>query len=360
MSAGISVVGIGAVSAAGWGVQALCEAVRSGAEIERSILTRESFGETVNTPVLRVPEPGANVPKFPRLRRASPISKYAAAAVIEAVPAERLASSLAGEFRIGVITTLMNGCVIYSNRFYREVLNDPGIASPILFPETVFNAPSSHLSALLGSTSPNDTLIGDGAEFFTGLELAAEWIGRGEVDGCIVVGNEEIDWLSSEALRFYSRDYVPSEGAAALYLEAGDHGPQLLQVPDPLTFSGARARVDAARQLRVALDANDDGRTLLVDGRCGVLKHDQPENLAWVDWQGLKFSPRRIIGESLGASAAFQCAVAIDAIRSGQFERAVVTSVGGNEQAAGAVFGARPEPLSAVVKRPSAVHPSPS
>ena len=339
MSQRICIAGIGAVSPAGWGVQALCEAVREGREIDRSQLVRESFGVTVNTPVLRVPEGGANVPKFARLRRASSISKYAAAAVTEAVPADRMAASLAGNFRIGVITTLMNGCVNYSNRFFGEVLNDPSIASPILFPETVFNAPSSHLSAMLGSTSPNDTLIGDGAEFFTGLELAAEWISRGEVDGCVVVGNEEIDWLSSEALRFYSRDYVPAEGAAALYLEAGDHGPQLLQVPDPQTFSSSRERIAATARLRHLLEVENDDRSLLVDGRCGVVKHDQPEDQAWSDWQGARISPRRIVGESLGASAALQCVVAIESLRSGACSKAVVTSTGGNEQAAGAVFG---------------------
>jgi len=338
MSTRISIVGIGAVSAGGWGVEALCDAVREGREIERSLLARESLGMSVNTPVLRVPEAGANVPKFARLRRASPISKYAAAAVAEAVPADRLAASLAGEFRIGVITTLMNGCVNYSNRFYGEVLNDPSIASPILFPETVFNAPSSHLSAMLGSTSPNDTLIGDGAEFFTGLELATEWIARGEVDGCVVVGNEELDWLCAEALRFYSRDYVPSEGAAALYLEAGDLGPQLLHVPDPQTFSGSRERIAAATRLRHLLDVECDGRTLLVDGLCGVMKHDQPENEAWAGWHGIRLSPRRIVGESLGASAALQCVIAIAMLRSGDCSKAIVTSVGGNEQAAGAVF----------------------
>lgn len=340
MSTRISIAGIGAVSAAGWGVQALCEAVGLERKIEPSMLVRESFGVTVSTPVLRVPEAGANVPKFARLRRASAISKYAAAAVVEAVPADRMAASLAGEFRIGVITTLMNGCVNYSNRFYGEVLNDPSIASPILFPETVFNAPSSHLSAMLGSTSPNDTLIGDGAEFFTGLELAAEWIARGEVDGCVVVGDEEIDWLSAEALRFYSRDYLPSEGAGVLYLEAGESGPQLLHVPDPETFSGSRERIRAAARLRKQLITDHEAKSLLVDGCCDVVKHDLPENLAWADWQGARISPRRIVGESLGASAALQCVVAVAALRTREYATALVTSIGGNEQAAGAVFAA--------------------
>jgi 3-oxoacyl-(acyl-carrier-protein) synthase len=147
------------------------------------------FGEsTVSTPVLRVPAEGATTPKFARLRRTSPISKLAAAAAVEALGEERLAAIAAGTLRVGVIFTLTNGCVNYSNRFFAEALADPAMASPILFPETVFNAPSSHLSAMIGSVSPNDTLIGDSSGFFTGIDLAVEWIERGDVDGCLVGG----------------------------------------------------------------------------------------------------------------------------------------------------------------------------
>jgi hypothetical protein len=68
------------------------------------------------------------------------------------------------------------------------------------------------------------------------------------------------------------------------------------------------------------------------------MKHDQPENEAWAGWHGIRLSPRRIVGESLGASAALQCVIAIAMLRSGDCSKAIVTSVGGNEQAAGAVF----------------------
>ena len=90
---------------------------------------------------------------------------------------------------------MLAGLVTYSRRFYEEVLRDPATASPLIFPETVFNAPASHLAAYLGSTAPNCTLVGDDGMFLQGLALAAQWLMEDEIDGCVVIGAEELDWL---------------------------------------------------------------------------------------------------------------------------------------------------------------------
>lgn len=334
----IAITGAGAVSPAGWGMEALMGGLRSGEAIARTFIERPSGETTVHTPVLRVPAEGATTPKFARLRRTSPISKFSAAAAAEALGETRLAEITAGKLRVGVIFTLTNGCVNYSNRFYGEALADPAMASPILFPETVFNAPSSHLSAMIGSTAPNDTLIADGTGFFSGIDLAAEWIERGEVDGCLVVSAEEIDWLSAEGLRYYSRNYLPSEGAAAVYLEATDSPVKLLRLPDPVSLS-AHSRVEAAAELKNRLAVTDDGRTLLIDGRVGIARHDRPESEAWSGWTGPRWSPRMVLGEGMGVSAALQTVAAVHALAAGEFQQAVVTATGANQQAAGVVLG---------------------
>lgn len=337
-SKGIAITGIGAVSSAGWGVQPMMEALRDGAALPLSEIERPLADSVVRTPVLKVPTDAAAVPKFVRLRRTSPISKFAAAAVAEALGPERLAASTAGELRVGVIFTLTNGCVNYSNRFFGEALANPAIASPILFPETVFNAPSSHLSAMIGGRSPNDTLVADGAGFFSGMDLAVEWIERGEVDGCLVVASEEIDWLSAEALLLYSRRYVPSEGAAAIYLEAGGGPVRLLKLPDSIPFS-AVSRDQAAREMRRVLGGGDEKDTLLVEGTVGIPRIDAAEQRAWSDWSGPRLCPRKILGESMGAAAALQVVAAVESIRSGICKQAVVTALGGNQQAGGALLG---------------------
>lgn len=338
MSRPVCITGAGAVSPAGWGVAALLQVLRSGDRIIPSLLERPGAGSMTRTPVLRVPAAGATTPKFARLRRTSAISKFAAAAASEALGEERLARIAEENLRVGVIFTVTNGCVNYSGRFFGEVLADPATASPILFPETVFNAPSSHLSAMIRSTAPNDTLIGDSTGFFTGVDLAAEWITRGDVDGCLVVSAEEIDWLSAEGLRHYSRSYLPSEGAAAIYLEAADGPVKLLRLPDPVSLA-ANSRSDAARKVREKLAPDDDGQTLLVDGRAGVRRYDLPEAIAWADWTGPRWSPRMVLGEGMGVSSALQIVAAVAAVRSGDFQKAVITATGANQQAAGLLLG---------------------
>ena len=73
----------------------------------------------------------------------------------------------------------MSGCVNYSRRFYDEVLQDPATASPLIFPETVFNAPASHLAGYFASTAMDYTLVGDPCSFLQGTALAADWLETG-------------------------------------------------------------------------------------------------------------------------------------------------------------------------------------
>ena len=331
----IRIAGTGAVSPAGWGVAALMEALDSGTRPALSELSRErKSGPPVVTPVLRVPPAPPNLPKSPRLRRVSPISRFAVAAAIEALGPERVARAAAGELRLGVVCALMNGCVNYSNRFFGEVLTDPSVASPILFPETVFNAPSSHLSALFHSTAPNDTILGDRAEVFTALEIASEWLLRGDCDGVLVVAPEEVDWLSAEALGLYGSAAIPAEGAAAIYLELGGEGPRLLAVPDPVPLHPGCDRALALREVLAASGALDDGATMLADSRSGSAFLDEAEDRAHAGWSGPRLSVRAVLGEAFGASSGHQLVAAVEWLRRGDATHALVATLGGNEQAA--------------------------
>ena len=336
----IIALGTGAVTSAGWGVSTMMETIDAQRAVERTMLERPTDqGGVISTSVSKVPKltDRSLLPKSPRLRRASALGKYAAAAMFEALGEERYQAAKDGELRVAVICTLMNGCVNYSNRFFGEVLADPSVASPILFPETVYNAPSSHLSAVMGSSAPNDTIVGDGAEWFAGLELATEWLDRGDCDLCVVVATEEMDWLSAEAMGYYSSSLLPSEGAAAVVLGRDGEGPRLMAIPDPVSYAEVGSPVDAMARLWRDLGAEDDDRTLWADGRNGVARVDQAENLPW---NGPRISTRKFLGEAMGASAAIQTVAALEWLKTGRAERAVVTAVGGNEAVGGAVFDA--------------------
>lgn len=335
----IVISGCGVVSPAGWGLEALSDFLKSGAVVEPSWIERPGAGsERVLTRVARVPEPPDRnlLPKSPRLRRASPVGRFAAAAMAGALGNERMAAVTAGDLRLGVICATMNGCVNYSNRFFAEVLSDPSVASPILFPETVYNAPSSHLSAMVGATAPNDTLIGDGAGIFIALDLAAEWLERRDADAVLVVAPEELDWLSAEGLGYYGHGMFPAEGAAAFLLEKADAGVRLEVLPDVVSYAVEPDRAAALQRLWRELGAVDDGRTLWVDGRSGHARFDHAESS--VPWTGPRLSPRMHLGEAMGASAGFQLAAAFDALSHGPFETAVITAVGGNQGVGGGVL----------------------
>ncbi|WP_035605900.1 beta-ketoacyl synthase N-terminal-like domain-containing protein [Haloferula sp. BvORR071] len=335
----ITITGTGAVTPAGWGVEPFMQALDAGTPLATADLVRErKDAAAVVTPVLRVPPAPPTLPKSPRLRRVSPVSKFAVAAAIEALGEERIAKVASGELRLGILCPLMNGCVNYSNRFFGEVLADPTVASPILFPETVFNAPSSHLSSLFNSTAPNDTLLGDTAEIYTALEIATEWLLRGDCDGVLVVAPEELDWLSSEALRLYASEAIPAEGAAALYLELDGDGPQLLSVPDPIALAPGCNRASALKQLLGACAATTDSTTLLADSRNGVSRLDHAEDEAYANWQGPQLSVRRTLGESFTASSGLQIVAAVQKLVRGDASRALIATLGGNEQAAGCVI----------------------
>jgi hypothetical protein len=233
----------------------------------------------------------------------------------------------------------MSGCVNYSRRFYDEVLHEPSTASPLVFPETVFNAPSSHLAALLGTNAINYTLVGDPGTFVQGLALGAQWLSGGLVDGCLVVGSEEMDWLTADAFRLFTRRLVLSEGAGALYLRSdarAGQGVELAAITDSHLFWDRAGRVKAAKM--VAKQLGSTSADALCDGLQDVTRLDEPDATAWAGWCGARLSPKKVLGEGLMAAAGWQCVLASAAVQRGEGREALVSVVGCNQQAIGARF----------------------
>jgi 3-oxoacyl-(acyl-carrier-protein) synthase len=339
----ISVRGIGAVSPAGWGLASLRDAVSKEQPLPIRELPRPGRNQPLR--VRRVPPPSSPTAfmKHPRLRRTSPVTQYAVAAALEAL-GDEAAHVATGDLRLGIVLCVMTGCVNYSRRFYDETLKDPATASPLVFPETVFNAPSSHLAALLGTPAINYTLVGDPGVYLHGLALASDWLGSGRVNRCLVVGAEELDWLTADAQRLFSRQVVPAEGAGALCLRSDgkDDPVRLAAITDAQVYSGSLKPDEAARRMRSALPPAQVDH-LLCDGLQGVPRVDAAERAAWEDWPGDRLSPRRILGDGLAAAAAWQCVLAVDALLQGRCLGASVSVVGCNEQAIGAHFAGSPK-----------------
>lgn len=311
--------GWGAVSPAGWGSGPLVAAVQAGTPLPQT-LVNGPHGAVLSARRVPIPTSRPAWLAQPRLRRSSTITHFTVSAALEA-----LAQSDAGpagpvnRTRLGVVCNVFGGSVIYSRRFFEEVLQNPQQASPLLFPETVFNAPASHLGAVLGSPAPNHTLIGDQTTFLQGLAVAADWLADTGLDACVVVGAEEWDWSTATAARLFDQGSILGEGAGALVLRRCPGPVELRAISDPAPYLAGRERAEAVDSIRAQL----------------------------APWQPASEFPdahaRSILGDGLAASGAWSCVAAIAALAG---ERSAVTSAvtsvviaGANLQALGAVFG---------------------
>jgi len=375
----IFVAGLGAVSPAGWNVAALREALWKDEPLPVQTLERPGWEQPLRARLIPIP---ASRPEFlahPRLRRTSPITHYVVAAALEATAALR--ANRDPGLRLGLVVCLQSGCVNYSCRFFEETLKDPATASPLLFPETVYAAPASHLAAVLGNISLASSLVGDPAAFLQGVSLGAQWLEENRVDACLVIGAEEINWILADALWQLERPAILTAGAGALCLCSNAKlsvGVELAAITDTHTYSSRKNRAQAARAMRGQLAIGSvceterrsptrresNGNTskiagpeagapiarlttpqrvavreeLLCDGIGNSPHADAAELTAWRDWTGPRLSPKRILGEGLMAAAAWQCVAACDALTGGRFIAANVSLVGSNQQAIGARF----------------------
>lgn len=340
---GLKVHGMGVVSPAGWGLEPFRHAVAEGTGLASEQITSPN-GRSYT--VRRVP-PHANLRSLlspPRLRRSGRITHFAYAAAREALGAS--VNGGPGGERLSMVMCVMAGCVEYTRRFYEEVLSDPPTASPMLFPETVFNAPASHLASTLGIHGMVETLLGDDAVFLNGISLATEWIESGASDSVLIVAAEESDWISAHAASCFRRSPILAEGAVALWIgrDMGKGNPVTLKnVTRPGFYTGAHSRSLAVLRMREELDPDyrnpnrvPERSQLLVDGCGGWPDSVRAEGEAWRDWRGERCSPRAILGEGLSISGGWQCAAAIEAVGSGRTTEALVSLVGAQYQVIGA------------------------
>ncbi|MCB1088297.1 MAG: hypothetical protein KDM63_14710, partial [Verrucomicrobiae bacterium] len=290
-------------------------------------------GRERNFQVRRVPAPVEKLPflRDPRLRRASPVARFAVAAALEAIGDGRLEAIRSGDYRLGVVFSLVNGCVNYSARFFGEVLADPSLASPILFPETVYNAPASHLGALLGATGANVTLVGDSSQFIEGLKMASRWLEDEACDGVVVVGAEEFDWLTAEAFQIFAPRAIFAEGAGALFLEKAGDGATLDAVIGPELYVDRRPKRLVVAELagRIPMEQGQVSDSALYDRTDGDSRFDADETAAWRHFPSPRISINQLMGEAGGAAVAWQCVLA--AASGG---KAIVSAAGENESAA--------------------------
>lgn len=168
----------------------------------------------------------------PRLRRSGDISHFAVNAALQTLEnfSEKNKSPLSKDqlARTRLIYATTDGGITYTKKFHGNILTDgPGSGSPLLFPETVHNAATSHIATACGLDSEALTFVGDSAVTFSAIRAAEELLSFNEADYCLVVASQEthpISCLASQVWGLSENSATKlSEGSAAILLGRSHH-----------------------------------------------------------------------------------------------------------------------------------------
>ena len=326
----LAIAGMGWVTPLGNGIDPVWDRLLHGDEASATAIS-EQFGDRSYS-AFRIPESTLSGLVHPRLRRASVISRFAAAAGLEALQAGGLKVDSENAQRIALIFAISNGGVIYTKRFYRDVIEmGAQAASPLLFPETVFNAPASHLAAILGVTGTTYTVVGDGAVGLLAVKMAEDVMTDDSLDYCLVVGTEEVDWLLCDAYRRWrllrsappiepfakqKRGMILSEGAGAVLL-ARD-GPITIERAHP---GGSYRKREEAEEILMQMlrDLAQPKIDFVISSANGTFI-DQAEQraLEQVLPDAIAYTAKPALGESVGASGLWQVILGAQGLRHGE------------------------------------------
>jgi len=323
----LAIAGMGWVTPLGTGVDIVWERLLRGDEASATPIS-EQFGNRSYS-AFRVPESALSGLVHPRLRRASVISRFGATAGLEALRAAGLKVDSQNAERIALIFAISNGGVIYTKRFYRDVVETGAqSASPLLFPETVFNAPASHLAAILGVTGMTYTIVGDGAVGLLAIRMAEDVMTDRSLDYCLVVGTEEVDWLLCDAYRRWrllrsappiepfgkqNRGMILSEGAGAIVLAR--EGPIAIERAHPGGCYGKRGEAEEVLK-GILRDLSEVEIDFVISSANGTFI-DQAEQraLEQVIPDAITYAAKPALGESVGASGLWQVMLGAQALR---------------------------------------------
>jgi len=273
----------------------------------------------------------------PRLRRSSAISHFAVAAGLAALEHAGLRMTPERAARTAVVFAISDGGVLYTRKFYEQIVKlGANAASPLLFPETVYNAPASHLAALLGIDGASYTLVGDAAVGLVALHFAAQLLALGGVDQVVVVGAEECDWILCEAYADWRLARTPlAEGAAAVVLQ--HEGRWKLRTHPGAAF--VHQREASAALGRVLQDfAGEPSADLVVSSANGTFVDCAEAAALGLRSAGARtLFPKRSFGEAPGASALLQTVLAAVALEKMELRSALVPVIGWNQQASAAL-----------------------
>ena len=203
-------------------------------------------------------------------------------------------------------------------------------ASPLLFPETVFNAPASHLAAILGITGASYTLVGDAAVGILALQMASDLMCNEALDYCLVVAAEEVDWLLCDAYRKWrllrnkppiepfagsAAGMILSEGAGAVLLSRdGQIG--LDRVASGKNFATRKGAPRLMREIYSMLNGKPD--IIIASANGTFIDHAEEKAISREFPHAIVYTPKPALGEGVSAGTMWQTIVAAQALLTGR------------------------------------------
>jgi 3-oxoacyl-(acyl-carrier-protein) synthase len=348
------IAGLGWITPLGADLEEVWQRLARGDVAEQKVVTNPETGrEHVYAPV--PPKTVEALGRNPRLRRSSAISYYAVAAGLAALQDAGVTMTPETAARTAIVFAISSGGVVYTRKFYEQIVKQgANAASPLLFPETVYNAPASHLASQLGIDGASYTLVNDGTVGLAALKFAEQLLIDDTLDRVVVVGSEECDWILCEAYRDWriargpggKRGALLAEGAAAVVLAR--EGKVALQVHDGLPVF--RQKEAEAALKRIYAELLPSGKTDAVIGCANGSFVDAIERRALAAHfpHTTVYLPKPAFGETLGASTLLQTVVGALALQHGmlpgapvcdkKIETVLISALGFNQQAGGAVL----------------------
>jgi hypothetical protein len=303
----LEICGMGSVSPLGLGADAMNSASTSTVE-EMDLLD----GKKV--PVYRAQMTKECLSKWQkeaRLRRASPIAFLMMEAASQAYCREKFPG------RLGIVSAFFTGSINYSRRFFSDVIEQgQRFASPALFPETVFNSPTSHVAHVLKADGPAYSIVGDQSAWVNAISTAWCWLKNQTVDYVLVIAAEELEPIIVQAYQkrgwMRRNSFIPSEGAGAILLRLnnGGGGMNISQIADGFSY---RSRQQALQSARDCLDGFSESNRVLKTARKNWFGKIENQILGDSRWEVVDSSPET--GEAFVASAAWNTLQGVNFLR---------------------------------------------
>ncbi len=275
----------------------------------------------------------------PRLRRAGRLAQLAWIAVQDAIADAGKEWTPEEARQTALIFLSTHGGICHTIRFFEDVVKAGTAAgSPIFFPETVYNAPPSHIAANLGIDGMITSLVGDSSVVGAAFCTAEEWLDAGICEQCLLVAAEETHSLLQSAYGYLrlggQRFGTPafSDAAAAILISRYPKSSNIC------AHSGIVVRKNShlLPSLRSLFEETVNGKNpeiILTSALGSTLRINERTAVTQLWPTAALLYPKNELGESFAASSLGHVVLGEALIRHGEISSVLISLIGASGQA---------------------------